>query len=256
MFVVVQFLQHSVFCLCVSSAASSCWLRQQSTSSDPISNSTSGVPEVAPVTDIVSDAENTALALESIDTLLDLSRKRDGSVMSEAGVTSSTSPAIAPLPPDGWALMDVDGVKVPLDEVDDQTLKDPLGKKQKNGNEIADLVEAAADKAMAKAMQRMMSENSRLHESVASAVTNAVNKLSTDLHREFNQWETKMDEKVKIQLMNHESEFEKKWGNKTTQLEPNSLEGVISNAEFRIRKNSRRRWIGTGRNGWRRRTRL
>ena len=48
---------------------------------------------------------------------------------------------------------------------------------------------------MARAMQRMMFENSRLHESVASAATNAVNKPSNDLHREFNQWKTKMDDK-------------------------------------------------------------
>ena len=103
-------------------------------------------------------------------------------------------------------------------------------------------MEAAADNAKSRAMQRMMSQDSRIHESVASVVNIAVNKLSNGLHREFIQSETKMDEKVKIQLMSHESEFEKKWSNKIAQLESNSLEGVISNAEFRFQNR-----VGEGR---------
>ena len=57
----------------------------ENTSSDPISETTPVVPEAMPDTDIVSDGDDAALALESIDTLLDLSRKRNGSVMSEVG---------------------------------------------------------------------------------------------------------------------------------------------------------------------------
>ena len=79
-------------------------------------------------------------------------------------------------------------------------------------------------------------ENFRLNESLTLAVTKAVCKLSGDLHRELILWEAKMDDKVKTQLMNHRSEFEKKWESKIAQLEPGSLEGVISSAEFCIQK--------------------
>ena len=36
-----------------------------------------------------------------------------------------------------------------------------------------------------------------------------VGKLSDDLHRDLIKWEAKMDDKVKAQLLNHQSEFEK-----------------------------------------------
>ena len=89
---------------------------------------------------------------------------------------------------------------------------------------------------VAKAMKQMQAENSRLNESLKLAVTEAVGKLSDDLHRDLINWEGKMDDKVKAQLLNHQSEFEKKWESKIAQLEPGSLDGVISSAEFRIQK--------------------
>ena len=45
-----------------------------------------------------------------------------------------------------------------------------------------------------------------------------------------------MDEKVRVQWLNHQAEFEQKWATKVAQLELASQDGVISNAEFRILK--------------------
>ena len=85
-------------------------------------------------------------------------------------------------------------------------------------------------------MKQKQADNSWLDESLKLAVNEAVCKLSGDLHRDLINWEAKMDDKVKAQLLNHQSEFEKKWGSKIAQLEPGSRDGVISSAEFRIRK--------------------
>ena len=205
----------------------------ENTSSDPISETTPVVPEAMPDTDIVSDGDHAALALESIDTLLDQSRKRNGSVMSEVGGTSGTPPLV---PRNALALMDVDGARVPVDGIDDPDLRNPSGKKQKTGDAITDLAEAIADKAVAKVMKQMQADYSWLDESLKLAVNEAVCKLSSDLHSDLINWEAKMDDKVKAQLLNHQSEFEKKWGSKIAQLEPSSRDGVISSAEFRIRK--------------------
>ena len=198
----------------------------ENTSSDPISETTPVVPGAVPDTDFVSDADHAALALESM--------KRDGSVMFEVGGTPGTP---LPLPRDTMAMMDVDGARVPVDGIDDPDLRDPSGKKQKTGDAITDLAEVVADKTVAKVMKQMQADNSRLDESLELAVNEAVSKLSGDLQRDLKNWEAKMDDKVKAQLLNHQSGFEKKWESKIVQLEPSSRDGVISSAEFRIRNN-------------------
>ena len=144
-------------------------------------------------TDFVSDGDPATLAMDSIDPSLEMSRKRNGSVMSAVGSTSGT-PSL--LLQDALALMAVDGAKVPVDGVDDQDLKDSSGKNRKPAMQLPTWL---------------------------------------NFHRELIQWEAKMDDKVKIQLMNHQSEFEK-CESKIAQLEPGSLEGVFSSAESRIQK--------------------
>ena len=82
----------------------------------------------------------------------------------------------------------------------------------------------------------MQADNSWLDESLKLAVNEAVCKLSGDLHRDLINWEMKMDDKVKAQLLNHQSRIREEMGElRSPQLEPGSRDGVISSAEFRIR---------------------
>ena len=84
---------------------------------------------------------------------------------------------------------------------------------------------------MAKVMGQMQADNTQRDESLKLAVGEAVKKLSDDHHRDLNNWNWKMDDKVKAQLQNYQSDFEKKWESKIAQLEPGSIDGVFSGAE-------------------------
>ena len=171
-------------------------------------------------------------------------RKRSGATMSDVG--AARTPARLTLDP-----MDVDRQSASMFEDDDPgptQVVERQGKKQKPNDAHQAVADAAAEKAVSRVLQQMQVDKQQMQvdnerretkimESVKSTVEAAVGKLSGDVQRGLEHWEEKMDEKVRAQLASHQAEFEKKWATKIAQLEPGSQDGVISSAEFRIKKN-------------------